>query len=80
MANLPSEPVKPASPQTPASPDTEQSPASSELAKASESLKERIKEAKRHNNMPVDSALGSPNFEKDAADGRYDVPESEDED
>jgi hypothetical protein len=50
-----------------------------DLRKASEDLKGRIEEAKRANNMPLDSALGSPDFEKRAADGHLDRPEDEDE-
>ena len=50
-----------------------------ELRKASEDLKGRIEEAKRANNMPLDAALGSPDFEKRAADGHLDRAEDEDE-
>jgi len=50
----------------------------SELHKAWEDLKARIAEAKR-NEMPIDSMLGNPNFEQDAADGRLDVPDEEDD-
>jgi hypothetical protein len=51
----------------------------SELRKASEDLKARIAGARRHNEMPIDSALGNPNWEQDAADGRFDVPDEEDD-
>jgi hypothetical protein len=50
-----------------------------DLRKASEDLKGRIEEAKKANNMPLDSALGSPDFEKRAADGQFDRAEDEDE-
>jgi len=50
-----------------------------DLRKASEDLKGRIEEAKRANNMPLDAALGSPDFEKRAADGHLDRAEDEDE-
>jgi hypothetical protein len=50
-----------------------------ELKKAAEDLKRRIDEAKRHNDMPIDAQLGSPDFERRAADGRFDLPEDEDE-
>ena len=50
-----------------------------DLRKASDDLKNRIEEAKRQNNMPLDSALGSPDFEKRAADGHLDRPEDEDD-
>jgi hypothetical protein len=45
----------------------------SDLRKASEDLKAKIAEAKRRNDMPLDSALGNPNWEKNAADGHLDV-------
>jgi hypothetical protein len=51
----------------------------SELRKASEDLKARIADARRHNGMPIDSALGNPDWEEGAADGRLDVPDEEDE-
>ena len=35
----------------------------SELRKASEDLEARIADARRHNEMPIDSALGNPNWE-----------------
>jgi hypothetical protein len=51
----------------------------SEFKKASQDLKARIADAKRRNDMPVDSSLGSPRFERDAADGRFDAPDEDDE-
>jgi len=50
-----------------------------ELQKASEDLKTRIAEAKRHNDQPVDSALGNPSWEQSVADGRLDQPEEDDD-
>jgi uncharacterized protein YjbJ (UPF0337 family) len=50
-----------------------------ELRKVSEDLKSRITEAKRRNEMPIDSALGNPDWELGAADGRLDVPDEEDD-
>jgi hypothetical protein len=50
-----------------------------ELRKASEDLKTRITEAKRRNDLPVDSALGSPSWEQSVADGRLDQPEEDDD-
>jgi hypothetical protein len=50
-----------------------------EVEKASEDLKTRIAEAKRRNAMPVDSALGNPGWEQDAADGRFDRADADDE-
>jgi hypothetical protein len=51
----------------------------SELRKASEQLKAKIEDAKRRNDMPLDSALGNPNWEKNAADGHLDVSDKDDE-
>ncbi len=51
----------------------------SEVRKAAEDLKARIADARRHNEMPIGSALGNPNWEEDAADGRFDVPDEEDD-
>jgi len=42
-------------------------------------LRARIADAKRRNEMPIDSALGNPNWEEGAADGRLDVPDEEDD-
>jgi hypothetical protein len=50
----------------------------SEMRRASEDLEARIADARRHNGMPIDSALGNPNWEREAADGRLDVPDEED--
>jgi hypothetical protein len=49
------------------------------LRKASEELKDKIAEAKRRQNMPLDSALGNPDWEARAADGRFDLPEKDDD-
>ena len=51
----------------------------SELRKASDELKAKIAEAKARNDMPIDSALGNPGWEKRAADGHLDVPPDDDE-
>jgi hypothetical protein len=48
------------------------------LRKASEDLKTKIADAKRRNNMPLDSALGKPEWEQNAADGHLDVPDEDD--
>jgi hypothetical protein len=50
-----------------------------ELRKAADDLKAKIEEAKRRNDMPVDSALGNPGWEQRAADGHLDVPDQDDE-
>jgi hypothetical protein len=49
----------------------------SDLRKASEDLKTKIAEAKRRNDMPLDSALGNPEWERKAADGHLDVPDED---
>ena len=51
----------------------------SDLRWASEELKARIAEAKARNDMPFDSTLGNPNWEKNAADGHLDVPDDDDD-
>jgi hypothetical protein len=48
-----------------------------DLRKASDDLKAKVAEAKRRNDMPLDSALGNPNWEKNAADGHLDVRDEE---
>ena len=51
-----------------------------DLQKASEDLKARIAEAKRRNDLPVNSALGNPGWERSVADGHLDVPDKGDDD
>lgn len=48
------------------------------LQKASDELKAKIAEAKARNDMPLDSSLGNPKWEKDAADGHLDVADDDD--
>jgi hypothetical protein len=50
-----------------------------ELRKAADDLKTKIDEAKRRNAMPLDSALGNPDWERSVADGRLDVHDEDDE-
>ena len=45
--------------------------------KALEELKEKIAAARARNDMPLDSALGNPKWEKDAADGHLDLPDDD---
>ena len=59
-------------------PASEANPSTSDLRKASDDLKARIAEARARNDMPLDSALGNPNWEKRAADGRFDLPDDDD--
>ncbi len=51
-----------------------------DLRKEADDLKNRIDELRRKNDMPVNSALGSPKIDAENADGRRDVKEDEDED
>ena len=50
-----------------------------ELEQKSAELKTRIEEAKKKSAMPLDEALGSPEWERHAADGHLDRPEDESE-
>ncbi|HEX9170597.1 MAG TPA: hypothetical protein VF886_17005 [Roseiarcus sp.] len=50
-----------------------------DLRKAAEDLKTKIDEAKRRNNLPLDSALGNPTWERSVSDGRLDLPDEEDD-
>jgi hypothetical protein len=51
----------------------------SDLEAASTDLKARIIEEKKRNAMPIDSALGNPEIERQNADGRNDLPDTDDE-
>ena len=42
-------------------------------------LKTKIADAKRRNDLPLDSALGNPAWERSAADGRHDLPDEDDD-
>ena len=50
-----------------------------DLAAASSDLKERIIEEKKRNAMPIDSALGNPEIERQNADGRNDLPDTDED-
>jgi hypothetical protein len=39
----------------------------------------KIAEAKRRNDLPMDSALGNPGWERSAADGHLDAPDEDDD-
>ena len=60
-------------------PSIEEEPSMSDLRSASEKLKAKIAEAKARNDMPFDSTLGNPNWDKNAADGHRDVPDDDDD-
>jgi len=72
MANEPSEPTETA-------PSIEEEASTTNLRKASEELKARIAKARGRSDMPFDSTLGNPNWDKDAADGHLDVPNDDDD-
>ena len=50
-----------------------------DLEAASTDLKERIIEEKKRNAMPIDSALGNPETERQNADGRNDLPDTDED-
>jgi hypothetical protein len=50
-----------------------------DLEAASRGLKERIIEEKKRNAMPLDSALGNPEIERQNADGRNDLPDTDED-
>ena len=60
-------------------PSIEEDPSMSDLRSASEELKTKIAEAKARNDMPFNSTLGNPNWDKNAADGHLDVPDDDDD-
>lgn len=72
MSNDQNEPAK-------KGPFIEEEASMSDLRRASEELKAKIAEAKARNDMPIDSTLGNPNWDKNAADGHLDVPDDDDE-
>ena len=49
------------------------------LKQASSDLKQRIIDQKRRNDLPLDAALGNPSEEAKNADGRNDLPDTEDD-
>ncbi len=59
--------------------DAEFSRSLERLKDASRDLKDRIEEEKRRQDMPIDAALGNPEWEQLAKDGRFDRPPSDDD-
>jgi hypothetical protein len=56
-------------------------PAADDFSKSLERLKDvskRLKEKQAHD-LPVDAHLGDPGWEAKAADGRFDLPEEDDD-
>ena len=49
------------------------------LKHEADDLKQRIEELRRKTDMPVNSALGSPQIDAENADGRRDVKDDEEE-
>ncbi len=49
------------------------------LKKQSQDVKARIEQEKRKHDLPLDSNLGDPTWEENAADGHLDVPEDDDD-
>jgi hypothetical protein len=49
------------------------------LKESSNKLREKIAEEKRRRDMPIDSALGNPEEEARNADGRLDLPDTDDD-
>jgi hypothetical protein len=50
-----------------------------DLKNASQDLKQRIADEKQRNDMPVNSSLGDPKIDARNADGRNDLPDSDDD-
>jgi hypothetical protein len=63
----------------PAPPAKPQPDALDALKKQAEDLKHRIEEAKKRSDMPVNSALGNPAWEQNAADGHLDRKDDDDD-
>jgi len=72
MANDRNEPAKQA-------PPSGEEASTSNLRKASDELKVKIAKARGRSDMPFDSTLGNPNWDRDAADGHLDLPDDEDD-
>jgi len=60
-------------------PPIEDEASMSDLRRASAELKTKIAEAKARNDMPIDSTLGNPDWDKNAADGHLDVADGDDD-
>lgn len=73
------EAVQRAKPRGEESANGSQSPTFAQLQEASRDLKQRIDEQKRRSDMPINSALGNPDEEARNADGRNDLPDSDED-
>ena len=56
-----------------------ESEAEAAMRRASEELKTRIDEARKRNDMPIDSTLGNPKWDQDASDGHLDRRDDDDD-
>ena len=72
MPNDQNEPAK-------SKPSLAEEPPMSDLRGASERLKAKIAEARTRGDLRLDSTLGNPNWDKNAADGHLDVPDDDDD-
>ena len=70
MPNDQSEPAK-------KGPPIEDEASTESLRKASAKLKVKIAEARGRSDMPFDSTLGNPNWDRNAADGHLDLPDDD---
>ena len=59
-------------------PPADDEASTSRLQQKSAKLKAKIAAAKARSDMPFDATLGSPNWDKDAADGHLDLPDDDD--
>jgi hypothetical protein len=50
-----------------------------DLKKSLQDLKRRIDEERRRNEMPINESLGNPKQDAENADGRNDLPDSDDD-
>ena len=60
-------------------PPIEDDASTDSLRTASAKLKAKIAEARRRSDMPFDSTLGNPNWDRNAADGHLDVSDDDDD-
>ncbi len=60
-------------------PSIEQDASTTNDRKAVEELKAKIAKARGRSDMPFDSTLGNPNWDKNAADGHLDVPDDDED-
>jgi hypothetical protein len=59
-------------------PPVEEETSTAEAKRASAALKAKIAAVKTRNDLPIDSTLGNPEWDKNVADGHLDLPDDED--